>query len=79
MHSLSDYEQLKVDEFFALSAAGEGAYGQANFSFIAVSGPDGLELAQGHVILPVGSNVPPRREVAVRLSQRHAAYALGIH
>lgn len=63
MHSLSDHEQQKVDEFFALSAAGEGAYGHANFSFIAVSSSDGLELAQGHVILPVGSNVPPTLEV----------------
>jgi len=63
MHSLSDLEQQRVDEFLAISAAEEDVYGHANFSFIAVASPDGLELAQGHVILPVGSNVPPVLEV----------------
>lgn len=64
MSQLSDYEQKKVDEFVALAATGNGAYKHANFSFIAIAGASGIELVQGHVILPVGSRVPRKFEVS---------------
>ena len=63
MGQLSDYEQKKVDEFIALAATGDGAYKHANLGFIAIDGTGGIELVQGHVILPVGSFVPRKVEV----------------
>lgn len=58
MQRLPDHDQQKLAEFFALCRDCEGAYAHANLSFIAVAGPDGLQLAQGHIILPVGNQVP---------------------
>ncbi|MDR6478677.1 hypothetical protein J2778_006184 [Paraburkholderia graminis] len=77
MERMPAHDQQKLDEFFALCSDYEGAYAHANLGFIAVHGPDGLQLAQGHVILPVGNQVPPRVEVqtpsicgcSVRLSE----------
>lgn len=43
------YEQQKLDEFSLLYATGVDAYKHTNFSFIAIDGADGLELAQGHI------------------------------
>jgi hypothetical protein len=63
MRKMLAHDQQKIDEFFALSRDYEGAYAHANLSFIAVHGPNGLQLAQGHLILPIGNQVPSRIEV----------------
>ncbi|CAN7651523.1 hypothetical protein LJR029_002966 [Caballeronia sp. LjRoot29] len=49
MQPLPPYEQQKLDEFSLLYATGVDAYKHTNFSFIAIDGADGLELAQGHI------------------------------
>lgn len=59
MQSLLPHEKQKLDEFASLYAACVDAYEYAKFSFIAVDGPNGLELAQGHVSLPVGKSSLP--------------------
>lgn len=77
MHGLPAQERQKVAEFFSLASIDEVAFEHANFSFLAVRSDDGLELAQGHIILPVTANVPPKTEVitpsicgcSVRLSE----------
>ncbi|WP_333992022.1 hypothetical protein [Burkholderia cepacia] len=57
------HEQQKLDEFSSLYAACADAYKHANFSFIAIDGPNGLELAQGHINHPVGSQPLPELTV----------------
>lgn len=54
-HPLPRYEQEKLDEFSSLYAACANAYKHAKFSFIAIDGPNGLQLAQGHISHPVGA------------------------
>src|ERR1700712_5471063 len=63
MRKMLAHDQQKIDEFFALSRDYEGAYAHANLSFIGMHGPNGLQLAQGHLILPIGNQVPSRIEV----------------
>ncbi|MBC9904960.1 hypothetical protein [Achromobacter xylosoxidans] len=66
MQSLLPHDQQKVDEFSSLYAAYADAYKYPNFSFIAVDGPNGLELAQGHISHPIGG--PSFPELTVRTS-----------
>ncbi|UEP49947.1 hypothetical protein LMA00_23350 [Burkholderia ambifaria] len=66
MHPLLPHEQQKLDEFSSVYAACADAYKYAKFSFIAVDGPNGLELAQGHVSHPVGK--PSLPDLTVKTS-----------
>lgn len=66
MQYLLPHDQHKLDEFSSLYAACADAYKYPNFSFIAVDGPNGLELAQGHVSHPIGD--PSFPELNVRTS-----------
>lgn len=63
MERMPAHDQQKLDEFFAMCSDYKGAYVHTNFGFIAVRDPHGLHLAQGHLILPVGKEVPSRMEV----------------
>lgn len=63
MQSLLPHDQQKADEFSSLYSACADAYKYPNFSFIAIDGPNGLELAQGHVSHPIGD--PSFPEVTV--------------
>ncbi|WP_198372125.1 hypothetical protein [Burkholderia ubonensis] len=63
MQPLLPHEQQKLDEFSLLYATGADAYKHANFSFIAIDGPNGLELAQGHISHPVGNQSLPELTV----------------
>lgn len=77
MNRMPDHDRQNLDEFFNLYHDYEHAYAHANLSFIAAPSPDGLQLMQGHVILPVGNQVPPRVDLrtpsicgcSVRLSE----------
>lgn len=60
MQSLLPHDQQKkVSEFSSLYGACADAYKYPKFSFIAVDGPNGLELAQGHVSHPIGESSLP--------------------
>lgn len=64
MPPLPPHEQQKLDEFSSLFVSGADAYKHTTFSFIAIDGSDGLELAQGHIYHPVGNQSLP--ELTVR-------------
>lgn len=68
MPEISSYDQQEIQEFMGLIAPWGAAYRDATFSFLGVKNGDHVCLAQGHVILPTGKQLPPLLEVVRRPS-----------
>ena len=68
MPEISSYDQREIQEFMGLIAPWGAAYRDATFSFLGVKNGDHVCLAQGHVILPTGKQLPPLLEVVRRPS-----------
>lgn len=63
MPDISPYDQRKIHEFMELVSPWDAAYKDATFSFLGVKNGDHVCLAQGHLILPTGTQLPPSLEV----------------
>ncbi|APF88651.1 hypothetical protein HI806_01915 [Ralstonia solanacearum] len=63
MPEISSYDERRIQEFMGLIAPWSTAYKDATFSFLGVKNGDHISLAQGHVILPTGKQLPPLFEV----------------